>query len=70
MKIVLAILALSAVSLAAPVDPCLRPTARNGKVAPEAQYCPVAPVPSSLLLGAIGIAGCGLLLARRRKAAA
>ena len=71
MKFVIILLVLSTVGLAAS-NPCNIPVqaGRNGKAAPRG-VCPATPIPSSLLLGAIGMAGCsGLLLARRRKARA
>jgi hypothetical protein len=69
MRFVVVLLALSTAGIAAQ-NPCNIPSAgRNGQAGPEFT-CQVTPIPSSLLLGAIGMAGCGLLLARRRKARA
>lgn len=69
MKIVVVLLALSTVGLAAS-NPCnIPPAGRNGQAAPKGT-CVSTPIPSSLLLGVMGMAGCGLLLAHRRKARA
>jgi hypothetical protein len=73
MKLTFALLALCAAStvcLAYP--PCNNSEGPNGKPGepqPRGQ-CDPAPVPPSLLLGAIGLAGCGILMAYRRKAQA
>ncbi|MGO9230163.1 MAG: hypothetical protein ACLQKA_13280 [Bryobacteraceae bacterium] len=70
MKLILVFLAIASIASALPPAGCTaRRSLRDGKPEPDST-CVLTPAPPSLLLGTIGMAGCGLLLARRRKARA
>jgi hypothetical protein len=69
MKLVLVFLALGTLSFALPLDCTGRRPETAGKMDLETGCPAVAPLPSSLLLGAVGMAGCGLLARRRNPAA-
>jgi len=64
MKITIAFLAIGATCFAAQRP---APAASNPKAIVAV---PATPVPPSLILGVLGMAGCGILLARRRQASA